>query len=117
MPKILMIDVDGVICEHIDNEDWEKMTCAQPFYYAIERINEWYVEGHFICLFTARTDAHRDVTEAWLKAHGVKYHQIIFNKPRCRGWDGYYYIDDRPVEASTFRGAVVGDSLSRRCVM
>jgi len=117
MPKILMIDVDGVICEHIDNEDWEKMICAKPFERTIAQINQWHNEGHFICLFTARTDAHREATEAWLKAHGVHYHQILFNKPRCRGWEGYHYIDDRPVQASVYRGDEAGDRLSRRCIM
>jgi len=31
MKKVMMIDVDGVICEHIDNEEAHRMGEAEPF--------------------------------------------------------------------------------------
>ncbi len=102
--KIMMIDIDGVVCEHVDNEHPERMATAQPYPEAIARINAWYEAGHYICFFTARTEAHREVTEAWLRQHGVKYHQVIFGKPRLRPGDEYHYIDDRPVRATRFKG-------------
>ena len=104
--KVFIIDIDGTICDHVRNEDGtEAMRNAKPFPESIERINKWYDEGHFICFFTARTDEHFAVTEEWLKMHGVKYHQLIVNKPRKIGkYKEYHFIDDTPVRATTFKG-------------
>lgn len=78
---------------------------AEPFNDSIEMINRLYSEGHYICFFTARTDKHGKVTEAWLKDHGVKHHQIIFNKPRkIDPFTEYHFIDDAKVRATTFKG-------------
>lgn len=100
----MMIDIDGVVCEHVDNEHPEKMATAQPFPEAIAKINEWYNQGHYICFLTARTDEHRTITEGWLRRHRVKHHQIIFNKPRAAQGEEYHYIDDRPIRATTYKG-------------
>jgi phosphoglycerate dehydrogenase-like enzyme len=97
----MIIDIDGCVCEHVDNEHAERMITARPIPGAVETVNRWYDEGRYICFFTARRDEHRGVTEGWLKEHGFKYHQIIFNKPR--GGD-YHYIDDMPVRATRFKG-------------
>jgi len=99
--KIFIIDIDGVICENIPNEEAWRMPDAEPIPGAKETINRWYDEGHYICFFTARTDEHKDVTIEWLRKHGFKYHQIIFNKPRG---GNYHYIDDLPVRATRFKG-------------
>lgn len=98
----MMIDIDGCICEHVNNEEPEKMATPPLLPGAIEQVSRWYDDGHYICFFTARTEEHRAVTEQWLAEHGFKYHQIIFNKPRG---GNYYYIDDRPVTAIRFHGA------------
>lgn len=104
MPKIMMIDIDGVLCDHVDNEHPERMATVEPYPEAVCQINEWYDEGHRICFFTARTEEHSDVTEAWLDRHGVRYHQVIYNKPRAANGEEYHYIDDRPVRATTYKG-------------
>ena len=83
MRKIMMIDIDGTVCEHVDNEYPEKMATAGAYPDAIERINAWHDEGHVICFFTARTDEHRTATEEWLRRNKVKHHQVIYNKPRA----------------------------------
>jgi len=104
--KIFLIDIDGTLCENVKNEDGiEKMATAKPFEESIKEVNRLYDEGHYICLFTARNDEHKEVTEKWLKRHGVKYHQIIFNKPRKIGnYTEYHFIDDTPAKATTFKG-------------
>jgi uncharacterized HAD superfamily protein len=104
--KIFIIDVDGTVCEHIPNEDGsEKMRTARPFEDSIIAINKLYDEGHYICFFTARKDEHRKSTEEWLARHGIKYHQIIFNKPRkLPPFAEYHFIDDAHVRATTFKG-------------
>lgn len=104
--KIFIIDIDGTVCEHIGNEEGpERMRRARPFEDSIKEINRLYDEGHLICFFTARTDEHRRPTEEWLKRHGIRYHQVIFNKPRkLPPYSEYHFIDDAHVRATTFKG-------------
>jgi uncharacterized HAD superfamily protein len=104
--KIFILDIDGTICENIRNEESsERMANARPFEESIQKINDLYDQGHYVCFFTARTDAHRQVTEEWLKRHNVKYNQIIFNKPRKIGeFKEYHFVDDTPIRATTFKG-------------
>ena len=104
--RIFIIDIDGTVCEHVSNEEGpEKMLGARPFEDAIATINGFYDEGHYVCFFSARTDEHRDATESWLRSHGVKYHQLILNKPRkVPPFSEYHFIDDAKVRATTFKG-------------
>lgn len=97
--KNFVIDIDGVICEDIPNEEPQRMVTAQEIPNARERINSWYDEGHGITFFTARTEDLRKITEEWLKKNNFKYHQIIFGKPRG---GNYHYIDDRQIRATRF---------------
>ena len=112
MRKIFIIDIAGCICEHIDNENPEKMKHARPYPDSIAKINEWYEQGHHICFFTARTEEHREQTVEWLRDHGVKYHQLILGKPRRGNGDEYHYIDDTPIRATRYRG-VFGDFVKK----
>ena len=104
--KIFLIDMDGTICDNIRNEAGiEAMRDAKPYPDSIEAVNKLHDEGHFICIFTARTDEHYKVTEEWLKAHGVKYDQILVNKPRKVGkYTEYHLIDDTKARATTYKG-------------
>ncbi len=108
--KIFLIDMDGTICENVRNEEGIlAMDRARPFIESINSVNKLHNEGHFICIFTARTDEHKDVTEKWLKRYGVKYHQVLYNKPRKIGkYTEYHMIDDTPVRATTYKGRFSG---------
>lgn len=64
-------------------------------------VNTRFDEGHKICFLTTRSEKLRVSTELWLKKHGFKYHSLIMKKPRAQE---YHYIDDRHVQATTFRG-------------
>lgn len=99
--KNFVIDVDGVICEDIPNEEPERMSTAAEIPNSKEQINKWYDEGHIITFFTSRTEEHREVTEKWLKEHGFKYHGIVFGKPRG---GNYHYIDDGGIRATRYEG-------------
>ncbi len=99
--KNFLIDIDGTICEDIPNEEPERMRTAKMIPEALEFINKWYDEGHFICFFTSRLESHRTYTEEWLKQNGFKYHSIVFGKPRG---GNYHWIDDRNVKATKFLG-------------
>ncbi len=97
----MIIDIDGCICEDIKNEEPDRMKDARVIKGAVEKINRWYSEGHYICFFTSRTEEHKKITQDWLKKNGFKFHQIIFNKPRG---GNYHYIDNLPIRATRFNG-------------
>jgi len=79
------------------------MAAARPFRDCIRKLNRLHRDGHYICIFTARTDEHMDVTIRWLIKHRVRYDKILFNKPRItRRHRGYYYIDNAEVGAMRY---------------
>ena len=105
---VYIIDLDGTVWEDIPNEvAHNKTATAKVFDNAIEWINKKYDEGNYICLFTARTEALRKVTEDKLNSIELKYHQLMLNKPRLRHteFEGYHYIDNCSVlKSSRFDG-------------
>jgi hypothetical protein len=96
-----LIDIDGTICDDIPNEEPERMVTCLHYPDALRIINKWYDQGHVIYFFTSRTEAHREVTEAWLAKNNFKYHGILFGKPRG---GNYHWIDNHIVRATRFRG-------------
>jgi len=60
-----------------------------------------YDEGHLICFFTSRVEAHRKVTESWLRDNGFKYHSLLMGKPRG---GNYHWIDNHLVKATRYNG-------------
>ena len=99
--KNYLIDIDGTICDDIPNEQPERMLSAELYPDALVTLNRWYDEGHVIFFFTSRTEAHREVTEQWLKLHGFKYHGMVMGKPRG---GNYHWIDNHLVKATRYRG-------------
>jgi uncharacterized HAD superfamily protein len=99
--KNYLIDIDGTICDDIPNEEPWRMEDAAVYPDALETLNKWYNEGHIICFFTSRTEAHREVTERWLNKHGFKYHSMLMGKPRG---GNYHWIDNHMVRATRFVG-------------
>ena len=97
--KNYLIDIDGTVGEDIPNESPERMATAEAYPDAIETINRWYDEGHQICFFTARTEDHREVSEAWLKEKGFRYHSLLMGKPRG---GNYHWIDNHVVRATRY---------------
>ena len=71
--KNYLIDIDGTICDDIPNEEPERMATAALYPDALETLNKWYEQGHYITFFTSRIEEHREVTEIWLKENGFKY--------------------------------------------
>ena len=77
------------------------MVTAALYPDALETLNKWYDQGHIITFFTSRTEAHREVTETWLKKHGFKYQGLLMGKPRG---GNYHWIDNHLVKATRFKG-------------
>ncbi len=95
--KTYVIDIDGTICTNTEGE-YEK---AKPYKERIKKINKLYNEGHKIIMFTARgytTKINWEVfTRKQLKNWGLKFHELILNKPF-----GNFYIDDKGIKDSHF---------------
>jgi len=99
--KNFLIDIDGTVGEDIPNEEPERMKDAAVYRDALQKVNQWYEEGHIITFFTSRTEAHREVTEEWLKKNGFQYHGLLMGKPRG---GNYHWIDNHMVRATRFTG-------------
>lgn len=99
--KNYLIDIDGTITDDVPNEEPERMATCKPFPDALKTLNKWYDQGHIICFFTSRTEAHREITETWLKKHGFKYHSLLLGKPRG---GNYHWVDNHIVKATQYKG-------------
>tara|TARA_B110001454_G_scaffold194047_1_gene195310 strand:- start:174 stop:590 length:417 start_codon:yes stop_codon:yes gene_type:complete len=99
--KNYLIDIDGTVCDDIPNEEPERMATANLYPDALETLNNWYDQGHYITFFTSRVEENRDVTEVWLKENGFKYHGLLMGKPRG---GNYHWVDNHIVRATRFDG-------------
>ncbi len=99
----VICDLDGTLCQDIPNETPEKFFTAEPIREGIAFIDKLYKEGHNITIFTARPPSR--TTKDWLALHGVRYHNIIFSKPRItETHTEYMMIDNHPVRGVTTKG-------------
>lgn len=84
------IDLDNTIC-YTKNSNYEK---SVPIYDRIKKVNSLKEKGHYIAIWTARGATtgidHSELTKKQLDEWGVKYDEIIMNKPN---YD--VYIDDK----------------------
>ena len=101
MTKVYLVDIDGTISDDIKNEESHLYKDAGVLPHSKEVLNKWYDEGHLICFFTSRVEAHREVTEQWLKTNGFKYHSLLMGKPRG---GNYHWIDNHLVKATRYNG-------------
>ena len=99
--KNYLIDIDGTICDDIPNEEPERMVTAKLYLDALETLNSWYNQGHYITFFTSRLEDHREVTENWLKQNGFMYHVLLMGKPRG---GNYHWVDNHIIRATRFDG-------------
>ena len=99
--KNYLIDIDGTITDDVPNEEPERMSTCLPYEGSVEIINSWFDEGHIITFFTSRTEEHREITEQWFKKFGLKYHNLLMNKPRG---GNYHWIDNHIVKATRYNG-------------
>ena len=84
---IVVVDLDEVLCKATP---WWDYANAEPIRENIEKVNKLYDMGYGIWIHTSRFECDREVTEWWLREHGVKYHRLIMGKP----W-ATHYIDDK----------------------
>jgi hypothetical protein len=76
------------------------VAAAEPYAGAVETVNAWHADGHFIHITSHRTtDAHA-ATEAWLDAVGLHRDELYcsYDKiARCREIGIDVLVDDSPV--------------------
>ncbi len=98
--KTVCFDLDGTLC----NNTFGDYESAQPFGWAIERVNRLSREGHRVLIMTARGSATgidwEPVTRDQLDRWGVLYDELHFGKPSAD-----VYIDDRAFHTSSWRQA------------
>jgi capsule biosynthesis phosphatase len=103
--KRIVFDYDDTIAIP-ENRDWIN---AEPNTKIIEKINDLYDQGWRIDIFTARgsiscktrdeaKDKYEEGIVKWLDKHGVKYHELSFNKPLAA-----YYVDDKALTPEAFQ--------------
>ena len=89
-------DLDGVICSR--EKDYSK---AKPDLKMIEKINRLWDTGHRIIFYTARGQTTgidwTHVTEKQLSIWGVRYDNLIMNKPFAD-----FYVDDKAINVKDF---------------
>jgi hypothetical protein len=113
---VFLIDIDGTIVEDVSNEvlfEWlrtDGVDHSKPIQDAIEKINALFRDGHYICLFTARWSSLATITERRLVELGLKFHSIVYDKPRMARpdgtrYDGYFFIDNHKPRAAQFLGS------------
>jgi capsule biosynthesis phosphatase len=103
--KTISVDFDDTICI-TTTRDWEN---AEPVLDIINKVNSLYDMGWQVLIITARgqlscngntekaDEKYRTIIETWLKKHGVKYHELKFEK-----YLASYYIDDKSLNIKEF---------------
>lgn len=103
--RTIVVDVDDTISTHTDRD----YVNAIPHLEIISKLNNLYDQGWNIIYFTARgqvscsgdleliEQTKGPTLRAWLKKHGVKYHELRFGKPVA-----VYYIDDKAIRPDEF---------------
>jgi len=98
--KNYLVDIDGTICDDVLDENEKTMSEVEAYPSAVEKINNWFNNGHKITFFTSRTKKHRELTEKWLKNSGFRYHSLIMDKPRG---GNYHWIDSHKVDYTRYK--------------
>ena len=104
----LVIDLDGTLCAQGDGS-FAAYEGAAPKQAVIDKCNELYDKGWRVIVWTARGmnrysgDVDQvyafmyDMTEKWLRDHGVKYHELLMGKPSTT-----VYVDDKAMRPEEF---------------
>jgi len=74
--KTIFSDIDGTLIEQVRFEDLDP-NVANVLPGVLEKFNEWYGEGHYIVLTTARPEHLREVTIHQMGVAGIRYHQLV----------------------------------------
>ena len=98
MARTICFDLDGTLCSNTQGRHER----AEPFPWAIERVNELAEAGHRIIILTARGSASgidwQELTRQQLADWGVRHEELHFGKPQAD-----VYVDDHAIHTDDWR--------------
>ncbi len=95
--RTFAFDIDGVLT--IDpGIDYTQYARARPNQKMIKIVNSLHGRGNRIILYSARHEADRNLTIAWLTENDVHYDKLFLGKPLAN-----FYVDDRGVSPLSLR--------------
>lgn len=103
----IFIDIDGTILEHRNNEDEIRNLPEQnPTPDAVAKFNEWYNNGYYIVVISARPDTAGMwlITKNQLEKWGFKHHRIMLG---ITSGVRYMINDEKPTVKETAIGITV----------
>ncbi len=74
--KTIFSDIDGTLIEQVRFEELNP-NVVNVLPGVLEKFNEWYEEGHYIVLTTARPEHLREITVNQMANAGIRYHQLV----------------------------------------
>ena len=74
--KTIFSDIDGTLIEQVRFEDLDA-NVVNVLPGVKEKFNQWYDEGHYIVLTTARPEPLREITIKQMQKAGILYHQLV----------------------------------------
>lgn len=77
LPKTWILDLDGTIVKHNGYKD----DGTDTFLEGAEEFLSGIAEEDMIVFLTSRTDREKELTEAFLDAHHIRYDAVIYNAP------------------------------------
>jgi Trk K+ transport system NAD-binding subunit len=81
-PKTIFSDIDGTLVHQLDFESINPQTSiALPG--VVEKMNQWFDEGHHIVLTTARPENLREITIEEMNILGIPFHQLVMGIGRA----------------------------------
>jgi len=89
--RIFYLDIDGILTNETKGHDYENRT---PNVLAIDKVNNLVKNGEIVILWTSRFGCDRKITLDWLQKYGVKFSDILFDKPQ---YD--LFIDDKTISS------------------
>ena len=96
-----IIDLDGVVFKK--QRVFNPNNSIELLPGAVEKVNEWFLEGDYIVFWTARSEQSREQTIRQLNNAGFRYHQLLMNKP----WSKETYLyDDKEIVATIIKESI-----------
>jgi uncharacterized HAD superfamily protein len=77
----------------------QTILAGRPYPGAVETVNRWHAEGHFIQVTSHRSEGAQESTERWLRNIGLEYDELVCSSDkiaRCVTANIDLLIDDNP---------------------
>jgi hydroxymethylpyrimidine pyrophosphatase-like HAD family hydrolase len=96
MSELIGIDFDKTLTDP-DQDEWASPFDREPNEEMIAAVNDVYIRGHKVIIWTARRWNEASEIAGWLTAHEVPYHGL-----RCEKGGADMYVDDKATGVQEF---------------